>query len=101
MTVPANAARLVDSESIRIASNLWRTPTANKAPAIHRPTEIGTTFQLDGFGHVGTKAAGGANTYDGYHDLLIGGHVARSDQARRSNRVHTMEERARTPAPPP
>ena len=46
MTVPANAARLVDSDGIRIASNLRRTPTANKAPAIHRPTEIGTTFAV-------------------------------------------------------
>ena len=62
-TVPANAARLVDSDGIRIASNLRRTPTADKAPAMQRPTEIGHTFQVDGFGHVGTKAVGGMNTY--------------------------------------
>ena len=62
-TVPANAARLVDSDGIRIASNLRRTPTADKAPAMHRPPDIGHTFQVDGFGHVGTKAVGGMDTY--------------------------------------
>ena len=61
--MPTSAARLIDSDVIRIAANLRRAPTTQKAPALHRPTEIGHTFQLDGFGHVGTKAVGGSDTY--------------------------------------
>ena len=30
---------------------------------MHRPTDAGHTFQIDGFGHVGTKAVGGSSTY--------------------------------------
>jgi hypothetical protein len=48
---------------IRIATNLRNAPTVQQAPALHRPTEIGHTFQLDGFGHIGTKAIGGSDTY--------------------------------------
>jgi hypothetical protein len=62
-TVPSTAARLIDSDVIRTAANLRNAPTVQRAPALHRPTEIGHTFQLDGFGHVGTKAAGGSDTY--------------------------------------
>ena len=62
-TVPTSAARVIDSDVIRIAANLRRTPTVQKAPALHRPTEIGHTFQLDGFGHVGTKAVVGNEMY--------------------------------------
>jgi hypothetical protein len=62
-TVPATAARLIDTDVIRAAANLRNVPTVQQAPALHRPTEIGHTFQLDGFGHIGTKAAGGSDTY--------------------------------------
>ena len=62
-TVPTTAARLIDTDMITIAANLRKAPAVQRAPALHRPTEIGHTFQVDGFGHVGVKAAGCSDTY--------------------------------------